>query len=179
MSRVGEMRFSKYHNVPRMRSDKTLNIREGKGKVERKEFTPKIKCFLCDGPHWARNCLKRRVLSAMIEERKQEDEAHMSSMQLLGALQVNLKPSMPKTSLLSRVKVNEAKEERAEVARTHIDKAIKEKVNSMGKRKQFSKHQKCRCLHPFEVSREKEVKNILAEWVTRRQGVPHVIEYLV
>ncbi|RVW27270.1 hypothetical protein CK203_103098 [Vitis vinifera] len=32
---------------------------------------------------------------------------------------------------------------RAEVAHTHMDKVTKEKVNSMGKRKQHSKHQKC------------------------------------
>ena len=57
----------------------------------------------------------------MIEEREQEEEAHMSLMQLLGALQVNPKPSTLKTSLLSGVQVNEAKWERAEVARTHMD----------------------------------------------------------
>ena len=68
------------------------------GKAERKEFTPKIKCFLCDNPHWAWDCPKRKALSAMIEEREQEGETHMGSMQLLGALQVNTKPSMPKTS---------------------------------------------------------------------------------
>ena len=45
----------------------------------------------------------------MIEDREQEGEAHMGSMQLLGALQVNLKPSTPKTSLLSGVQVNEVK----------------------------------------------------------------------
>ena len=49
----------------------------------------------------------------------------------------------------------------------------------MGKRKQHSKHRKCRDLHPSEASQEKEVKNILAEQVTKRQGVPPVIEYLV
>ena len=68
-----------------MRLGKTSNVREGRGKVERKEFMPKIKCFLCDGPHWARDCPKRKALSAMIEEMEQECEAHMSSMQLLGA----------------------------------------------------------------------------------------------
>ncbi|RVW97339.1 hypothetical protein CK203_025946 [Vitis vinifera] len=41
------------------------------------------------GPHWARDCPKRKALSAMIEDREQEDEAHMGSMQLLGALQFN------------------------------------------------------------------------------------------
>ena len=103
----------------------------------------------------------------------------MGLMQLLGALQVNPKPSTPKTSLLSRVQIREAKKERAKVACTHMDKVTKKNVNLMGKRKQYSKHRKCRCLHPSETSREKKVKNILVERVTRRQGVPPVIEYLV
>ncbi|RVW52988.1 hypothetical protein CK203_072671 [Vitis vinifera] len=128
----------------------------GGDEAERKEFTPKIKCFLCDGPHWARDCPKRKALSAMIEEKEQEDEAHMGSMQLLGG-----------------------KRERAEVARTHMEEVTKGKVNSMGKRKQHSKHRKRTGLHLSEASQEKEVKNILAERVTRRQGLPPVIEYLV
>ena len=64
----------------------------------------------------------------MIEEMEQEDEAHMSSMKLLGALQVNLKLGAPKSSL-SRVQVKEAKGEWAEVAHTHMDKVTKGKVN--------------------------------------------------
>nr|CAN67496.1 hypothetical protein VITISV_043382 [Vitis vinifera] len=167
------------HNAPKKGSGKTFDVREGRDKAERKEFTPKIKCFLCDGPHWARDCPKRKALSAMIEEREQEDEAHMGSMQLLGALQFNPKPSTPETSLLAGVQVKEEKGERAEVARTHMEEVTKGKVNSMGKRKQHSKHRKRTGLHPSEASREKEVKNILAERVTRRQGVPPVIEYLV
>ncbi|RVW13733.1 hypothetical protein CK203_087207 [Vitis vinifera] len=167
------------HNAPKKGSGKTSNVREGMDKAERKEFTPKIKCFLCDGPHWARDCPKRKALSAMIEEREQEDETHMGSMQLLGALQFNPKPSTPETSLLAGVQVKEEKGERAEVARTHMEEVTKGKVNSMGKRKQHSKHRKRTGLHPSEASREKEVKNILAERVTRRQGVPPVIEYLV
>ncbi|RVX18933.1 hypothetical protein CK203_007040 [Vitis vinifera] len=161
------------------RSGKTSNVREGRDKAERKEFTPKIKCFMCDGPHWARDCPKRKALSAIIEEREQEDKAHMGSMQLLGALQFNPKPSTPETSLLAGVQVKEEKGERAEVARTHMEEVTKGKVNSMGKRKHHSKHRKRTGLHPSRASREKEVKNILAERVTRRQGVPPVIEYLV
>ena len=69
----------------------------------------------------------------MIEEREQEDEAHMGSMQLLGALQFNPKPSTPETSLLAGVQVKEEKGERAEVARTHMEEVTKGKVNSMGK----------------------------------------------
>ncbi|WJZ96495.1 hypothetical protein VitviT2T_015177 [Vitis vinifera] len=167
------------HNAPKKGSGKTSNVREGRDKAERKEFTPKIKCFLCDGPHWAQDYPKRKALSALIKEREQEDEAHMGSMQLLGALQFNPKPSTPETSLLAGVQVKEEKGERAEVARTHMEEVTKGKVNSMGKRKQHSKHRKRMGLHPSEASREKEVKNILAERVTRRQGVPLVIEYLV
>ncbi|KAL6330616.1 hypothetical protein AAG906_003224 [Vitis piasezkii] len=100
-------------------------------------------------------------------------------MQLLSALQVNPKPSTPKTSLLFRVQVNETKGERAKIARTHMDKVTKGKLKSMGKRKQHFKHRKYRDLHPSEASRENEVKNILTEWVTKRQGIPPVIEYLV
>ncbi|RVW49005.1 hypothetical protein CK203_081011 [Vitis vinifera] len=32
-------------------------------------------CFLCDGPHWARDCPKRKALNAMIEEKEQEGDA--------------------------------------------------------------------------------------------------------
>ena len=85
----------------------------------------------------------------------------MSSMQLLGALPVNPKPSTPKTSLLSGVQVKEVKGERIGVARTHMDKVTKGKVNSMGKRKQHFRNRKCKGLHPFKASQEKEVKNIL------------------
>ena len=61
-----------------------------------------------------------------------------------------------------------------------MDKVTKEKVNSMGKKKQHFKHRKCRCLHPSKASREKKGKNILVEWVVpRKQGVPPVIEYPV
>ena len=98
---------------------------------------------------------KRKALSAMIEEREQEDEAHMGSMQLLGALQFNPKPSTPETSLLAGVQVKEEKGERAEVARTHMEEVTKGKVNSMGKRKQHSRNRKCKGLHPSEASREK------------------------
>ena len=77
------------------------------------------------------------------------------------------------------MQVNEAKGERVEVARTYIDKVTKGKVNSMGKMKQYSKHRKCRGLHPSKASWEKEVKIILAERVTKRQRVSHVIKYLV
>ena len=58
--------------------------------MERNEFMPKIKCFMHNGPHWACDCPKRKALNAMINEKEQEDDTYMGSMQLLGALQVNL-----------------------------------------------------------------------------------------
>ena len=42
---------SKDHNAPRMGSTKMPNVREGRGKAKRKEFMPKIKCFLCEGSY--------------------------------------------------------------------------------------------------------------------------------
>ena len=78
----GGNEVSKYHNALRMGSGKMPNVQEVRGKAERKDFTLKIKCFLCDGPYWARDCPKRKALSAMIEERKQEGKAHMRAFHL-------------------------------------------------------------------------------------------------
>ena len=58
------------HNAPRMGSGMTLNVREGRTKAERNEFTPKIKCFLFGDPHWACDCSKRKTLNAMIKEKE-------------------------------------------------------------------------------------------------------------
>ena len=97
------------HSDARMGSGKTPNVWEENGKAKRKEFTLKIKCFLCDNPHWSRDCPKRKALCAIIKKKEHENEAHMGLMKLLGALQVNLKPSTPKTSILSGVQVMKAK----------------------------------------------------------------------
>ncbi|KAL6319636.1 hypothetical protein AAG906_020713 [Vitis piasezkii] len=67
-------------------SSKGPSGKDGKGKDKRKEFTPRTNCFLCDGPHWARDCPKRKALNAMIEEKEQEGDAKMGSLQLLNAL---------------------------------------------------------------------------------------------
>ena len=55
-------------------------------------------CFICDGPHWACDCLKRKALSALVASTHDRDGgesdegAKMGSLRLLGALQ-----SAPKT----------------------------------------------------------------------------------
>ena len=56
--------------TPKEGSSKTSSGKDGKGKDKRKEFTPRTNCFLCDGPHLARDCPKRKALNAMIEEKE-------------------------------------------------------------------------------------------------------------
>ena len=79
--------------------------REGKSGDRRRDFKPKTNCFLCDGPHWARECLKRKALRAMIErETEQEgDDTHMGSMQLLNALKVKQDKKQPQNKGLMYV----------------------------------------------------------------------------
>ncbi|RVW51387.1 hypothetical protein CK203_094744 [Vitis vinifera] len=56
-------------------SNKGFSGKDGKGKDKRKEFMPRTNCFLCDGPHWARDCPKRKALNAMIEEKEKGGDA--------------------------------------------------------------------------------------------------------
>ena len=61
-------------------SSKGPSGKDGKGKDKRKEFTPRTNCFLCDGPHWARDYPKRKTLNAMIEEKEQEGDVKVRSL---------------------------------------------------------------------------------------------------
>ena len=62
-----------------------------KGKRKQRESTPKLKCFLCDGPHLTRECPKRKALSTLIEKsEKTMEDARLGSIQMIGALQVML-----------------------------------------------------------------------------------------
>ena len=70
---------------------KVSYTRKDKGKRKQRESTPKLKCFLCDGPHLTRECLKRKALSTLIEKSEKTMEvAHPGSIQMIGALQVML-----------------------------------------------------------------------------------------
>ena len=73
---------------------KVSYTRKDKGKRKQRESTPKLKCFLYDGPHLKRECPKRKALSTLIEksEKKMED-ARLGLIQMIGSLQV-----MPKAS---------------------------------------------------------------------------------
>ena len=77
------------------------NVRHGKGKVsytrkdkgkrKQRESTPKLKCFLCDGPHLTRECPKRKALSTLFKKsEKTMEDARLGSIQMIGALQVML-----------------------------------------------------------------------------------------
>ncbi|RVW20135.1 hypothetical protein CK203_114225 [Vitis vinifera] len=90
-------------HTPKEGSSKGPSGKDGKGKDKRKEFTPRTNCFLCDGPHWARDCPKRKALNAMIEEKEQEGDAKMGSLQLLNALKAKPMPKTPQSKGLMYV----------------------------------------------------------------------------
>ena len=70
---------------------KVSYTRKDKGKRKQRESTPKLKCFLCDGPHLTRECPKRKALSTLIEKsEKTMEDARLGSIQMIGALQVML-----------------------------------------------------------------------------------------
>ena len=81
--------------------------KKGKSRDRRRDFKPKTNFFLCDGPHWARECPKRKALNALIKrETEQEgDDAHMGSMQLLNALKVKQAKEKPQRKGLMYVEV--------------------------------------------------------------------------
>ncbi|XP_042968946.1 uncharacterized protein LOC122301604 [Carya illinoinensis] len=53
------------------RRDKPSTSKEGKRDYSQ-DKKPKDACFLCNGPHWARDCPKRKALNAMLEEKEEE-----------------------------------------------------------------------------------------------------------
>ena len=71
--------------------DKVSYTRKDKGKRKQQESTPKLKCFLCDGPHLTRECSKRKALSTLIQKsEKTMENARPGSIQMIDALQVML-----------------------------------------------------------------------------------------
>ena len=102
MPKMGETRD---HEATLLRKDreKGPSGKDGKGKDKRKEFMPRTNCFLCDGPHWAQDCPKRKALNAMIEEKENEGEAQVGSLQLLNALKAKPIPKTPQNKGLMYV----------------------------------------------------------------------------
>ena len=59
---------------------KVSYTRKDKGKCKQRESTPKLKCFICDGPHLIRECPKRKALSTLIEKsEKTMEDARLGS----------------------------------------------------------------------------------------------------
>ncbi|VFQ91468.1 unnamed protein product [Cuscuta campestris] len=56
---------------------------------------PPLKCFFCEGPHRARECPKKAKLSALIEEREEQEreEERVGSLQLLNAIKAKVEMS--------------------------------------------------------------------------------------
>ena len=66
---------------------KVSYTRKDKGKRKQRESTPKLKCFLCDGPHLTRECPKRKALSTLIQKsEKTMEDARLGSIQMIGTL---------------------------------------------------------------------------------------------
>nr|XP_048324599.1 uncharacterized protein LOC125420961 [Ziziphus jujuba var. spinosa] len=84
-------------------SSKWKPPREGKDASK-----PKNSCFLCDGPHWVRDCPKRKVLNAMTTqyEERQEEEANIDSLQLLNAIKAVPKDSKKGGLMFVEGKIN-------------------------------------------------------------------------
>ena len=82
------------HSIARHGKGNVSYTRKDKGKRKQRESMPKLKCFLCDGPHLTRECPKRKALSTLIEKsEKTMEDARLGSIQMIGTLQV-----MPKAS---------------------------------------------------------------------------------
>ncbi|VFQ66115.1 unnamed protein product [Cuscuta campestris] len=64
---------------------------------------PPLKCFFCEGPHREKECPKKAKLSALIEEREEQEreEERVGSLQLLNAIKA--KVEMPKTGKKGRL----------------------------------------------------------------------------
>ena len=86
----------KRHPLILLDERRTMPYNRDKGKGKQWESAPRLRCFICDCSHLTRVCLKREALKALIKknEKEEDEEARLSSIQMLGALQF-----MPKASL--------------------------------------------------------------------------------
>ncbi|KAG7979636.1 hypothetical protein I3843_05G140800 [Carya illinoinensis] len=81
------------------RGDKPSTSKEGK-KDNSKDKKPKDACFLCNGPHWTRDCPKRKALNAMLEEKEVQEKSHLGCLQLLNSLKASTKTTTKDRSLM-------------------------------------------------------------------------------
>ncbi|RVX03349.1 hypothetical protein CK203_019916 [Vitis vinifera] len=100
--KVGETR-GRRATLLRKDQAKALVARMERAKTSKRSSRPGTNCFLCDGPQRARDCPKRKALNAMIEEKEQEGDAKMGSLQLLNALKAKPMPKTPQSKGLMYV----------------------------------------------------------------------------
>ncbi|XP_042980003.1 uncharacterized protein LOC122310191 [Carya illinoinensis] len=81
------------------RGEKPSTSKEGK-KDHSKDKKPNDAYFLCDGPHWARDCPKRKALNAMLEEKEVQEKSHLGCLQLLNSIKASTKPTTKDGSLM-------------------------------------------------------------------------------
>ena len=78
-------------STARHEKGKVSYTRKDKGKRKQRKSMPKLKCFLCNGPHLTRECPKRKALNTLIEKNeKMMEDARQGSIQMIDALQVML-----------------------------------------------------------------------------------------
>ena len=88
---------SKGYTTPKEGLSKGPSGKDNKGKDKKKEFMPSTNYFLCDSPHWAHDCPKRKTLNAMIKEKEKKGDVHVRSMQLLNTIKAKSVPEAPQS----------------------------------------------------------------------------------
>ena len=46
---------------------------DDKGKGKQRKFVPRLRCFICDGLHFARECPKKEALNALSKKSENEE----------------------------------------------------------------------------------------------------------
>ncbi|KAK0593409.1 hypothetical protein LWI29_036238 [Acer saccharum] len=80
----------------RSKSDNGDNRQDQSSGGKPEKIKPKSPCFICNGPHWVRDCPQRKMLSAMVtqleESKATEGQASMGSIQQIYAIKGQAKP---------------------------------------------------------------------------------------
>ncbi|KAH9697420.1 Endonuclease [Citrus sinensis] len=104
----GESRKDKSYNRKDWGQKKPPSNKSRQGKSEGKKEAPKPRspCFICNGPHWVRDCPEKRSLNALAAQLKsnptmssEEPQLSMGSLQRLGALN-RQQPALVKKGLM-------------------------------------------------------------------------------
>nr|QCS14309.1 hypothetical protein [Phalaenopsis equestris] len=83
-------------NKEEKRRESTPTKARDKWKAKNKQY--QNRCFLCEGPHWARDCPQKKALNSLLASHKEESdrendmEARVGSLQQLNAMQAPTKP---------------------------------------------------------------------------------------